>query len=573
MHLLTDNDIFIFLMQTFLLLAAARGLGELFRRIRQPALTAEIIVGLVLGPTILGRVLPGAYNFLFPAGGYQMGMLETVAWLGVFFLLLETGLEIDFSAAWRYRGEALKIALADLIVPMAIAFVFCFYFIPDSFLIQPERRFIFSLFMALVMSISAMPTAARALTDLSLIKTDLGFMIMSALSVNDIVGWLTFSVIFAWFSSQSLDIFRITGLFFFAVGMVVIGLKFGRKFADTVISRIRRARLPETGASLTFLCLLGLLCGAIFHRIGMHALFGFFLAGVMAGEARALPERTRQVISQMVYAIFVPLFFASIGLRLDFAQNFQLPLVAGVLLVSVTGKFLGAWLGASLARLPASNRMPVAAAHISGGSMEIVIAATAMQAGLISAAVFVAIIFSAMFSAMLMGPLLSYYLRQRKEIGVLEFFSRRAIVPRISAADRDSAIAQLSVVAAEQPGMPGSEHIYQAVIERENKMGTAVEEGIAIPHARLAGLGKTLVVFGRSHEGIEWDSPDGKPSRLIFLILTDSADDNAQIQILRAVSRLGVDPAAREALAAVNPEKESWDILQSVLASKKVVKK
>jgi PTS system fructose-specific IIC component len=104
-------------------------------------------------------------------------------------------------------------------------------------------------------------------------------------------------------------------------------------------------------------------------------------------------------------------------------------------------------------------------------------------------------------------------------------------------------------------------------------MGTAVEEGIAITHARLAGLGKTLVVFGRSHEGIEWDSPDGKPSRLIFLILTDSADDNAQIQILRAVSRLGVDPAAREALAAVNPEKESWDILQSVLASKKVVKK
>lgn len=90
-------------------------------------MTAEIIVGLVFGPTILGRFFPTLHQFIFPIDPIQQGMLDTVAWLGVLFLLLETGLEIDFSSAWRQRGDALKIALSDIIIPMIIAFVPCFF--------------------------------------------------------------------------------------------------------------------------------------------------------------------------------------------------------------------------------------------------------------------------------------------------------------------------------------------------------------------------------------------------------------------------------------------------------------
>ncbi len=112
MHYINEQNIFIFLVQIFLLLGLARGLGELFHRWKQPALTAEILVGAVLGPTLLGRFAPALYQAIFPADAVQMNMLETVGWLGVLFLLLETGLEIDFSSAWRQRGDALKIALA-----------------------------------------------------------------------------------------------------------------------------------------------------------------------------------------------------------------------------------------------------------------------------------------------------------------------------------------------------------------------------------------------------------------------------------------------------------------------------
>jgi len=104
MHYLNEQNIFIFLIQVFLLLGLARGVGEIFRSWKQPPLTDEILVGVFLGPTIFGRFLPRLHQMLFPVNAIQQNMLETVAWLGVLFLLLETGLEIDFSSAWRQRG-------------------------------------------------------------------------------------------------------------------------------------------------------------------------------------------------------------------------------------------------------------------------------------------------------------------------------------------------------------------------------------------------------------------------------------------------------------------------------------
>jgi Kef-type K+ transport system membrane component KefB len=101
-------------------------------------------------------------------------MLETISWIGVLFLLLDTGFEIDFSVAWRQKSSAVIIALIDVIVPMIIAFAVCFY-LPDSYLVNPDKRIIFALFMAVVMTISSMPIASRIWQDLNLLKTELGF--------------------------------------------------------------------------------------------------------------------------------------------------------------------------------------------------------------------------------------------------------------------------------------------------------------------------------------------------------------------------------------------------------------
>ena len=419
MHYLNEQNIFIFLIQVFLLLGLARGLGELFHKWKQPSITAEILVGIFLGPTIFARFWPSLYQVIFPQDLIQQNMLETVAWLGVLFLLLETGLEVDFSSAWRQRGDALRIAITDIIVPMVIAFILCL-FLPSYYLVNPEQRLIFALFMATCMTISAVPVAARVLHDLKLSKTDLGFLIMSALSVNDIIGWLIFTLVLGFFTQVSLEISKIGIILSSTIGFVVFCLTIGRKFSNFVISKIKEKNMPQPGTPLTFICLLGLLCGAITQKIGIHALFGFFIAGVMAGEAKALPERTRQIISQMVYAIFVPLFFVTIGLKIDFLKNFDIFLVLFVSSIGIAGRFFGAWLGVTFTNLSRANRLSIAIAHTPGGAMEIVVGVLALEYHLISEPVFVAIVFGAVVSSVILGPWLNHSIKRRKEISILE---------------------------------------------------------------------------------------------------------------------------------------------------------
>lgn len=567
-----EHHVFLFLIQLLLLLGLARGLGEVFRRWRQPPLTAEILVGIFLGPTILGRYFPDLFAWLFPMDTIQVSMLETVAWLGVLFLLLETGLEIDFASAWRQRAEAVKIALADIVIPMAIAFV-PFFLLPDRFLADPNQRLLFAVFMSTVLTISALPIAARALHDLHLTKTDLGFLLMSALSVNDIIGWLIFSLVLSFFLHADLEIGRALLIVVGTIGFTAICLTAGRILTNRIMAKIHQWELPQPASSLTFICLLGMLCGSITQLIGIHALFGFFLAGIMAGGAKALSERTRQVISQMVYAVFVPVFFASIGLKVDFLANFNLFLVFLVTVVGVGGRFLGAWVGVAWTQLPRSNRMTISIAHTPGGAMEIVVGVLALEYGLINEPIFVAIVFGAIFSSILLGPWMRASLLKRREISLLEFFSSRAILETMVTRERDDAICMLCEKAAEQSSLPPAEALSRAVLEREHDMGTAIEEGIALPHARLKGLLKPVIIFGRAPQGIEWDSPDGSPTRFIFLILTPQDEDDLQVQTLSLIIRSMGKPNARQTIMEAPDRDTLWAVLRDILGSSHIVRK
>ncbi len=572
MQNLSEHNILIFLVQLFVLLGLARGLGELFRKWKQPPLTAEILVGILLGPTILGRFLPGWHQAIFPADAVQQNMLETVAWIGVLFLLLETGLEIDLSSAWRQKKDALAIALSDIVIPMAIAFIPC-YFLPEHYLTNPDQRLIFSIFMATVMTISALPIAARALHDLKLSKTDLGFLIISALSINDIIGWLLFTIVLGYFTQTGLSpmaIFAIAGA---TVGFAAICLTGGRILTHAALAKIKEKKLPQPGISLTFICLLGLLCGAITQKIGIHALFGFFIAGMMAGGSRALSENVRQIISQMVYAIFVPLFFVNIGLKVDFLRSFDVFLILLMSVVGILGRYLGAWIGVCFTRLPTSNRQAISIAHTPGGAMEIVIGMLALEYNLITELVFVAIVFSAIVSSVTLGPWLSYSIRKRREISILEYFSHRAILSNLKSRDKEHAIGELCALSAGIDGSLEPEEVYDHVLQRENTMGTAMEEGIAIPHARLASLKSPLVVFGRSLGGIEWNSPDDKPARLIFLILTPASDDDVQVQILGLIARVISNAQLRQDIMQCENADQIWTILHTAFTTKVIIRK
>jgi Kef-type K+ transport system membrane component KefB/mannitol/fructose-specific phosphotransferase system IIA component len=536
-----------FLIQIFVLLGLARGTGEIFRRLKQPAMTAELLVGVLIGPTILGRFFPEMHSLLFPADILQMNMLETMAWVGVLLLLLDTGLEIDFSVAWRQRGNALIVSFSDIFVPMGVAFVPTL-FIPSHYLVNPDQKILFALFLATVMTISAMPVTARVLRELNVLKTDLGFLIMSALAVNDVVGWVLFTIVLGLFTQVTINFGGIFIVLVATVGFAVLALTVGRKISAFALGLMQKMAMPEPGSSLTFACLLGLLFGAMTQGIGIHALFGFFIAGVMIGEAKTLSEESRNIISQMVHAIFVPLFFVNIGLKLDFIKSFDFFLVTFMCIIGIFGRYIGAWIGVSLTKIPRMNRSIIAIAHTPGGMMEVVVAYLALESGIINETVFVAIVFSAVFSSVIMGPWMRHALNKRTSVKIDNHIDTELVIPSLAAKDRIAAVRELIHKAAPKLGEGLEEKIVDAARDREEEFGTAVGCGVALPHVRIKGVLEPIIIFGRSKNGIYWDSPDGKLVHQIFFLISPTDLKDVHVEILATIAKIMQNPDNRSAI-------------------------
>lgn len=566
---LSEHHLLIFLLQVLLLLALARGCGEVLRRWGHPPLVGEILVGVFLGPTVLGRLLPGLYAGLFPPDPIQQAMLETVAWFGVLFLLLETGLEVDVVAAWHKRGPALRIGIIGVVVPLLVGFGLSLL-LPDSYLAAPERRISFALFLGTTMAISAMVIIARVLHDLDLIKTDLGLLTLCGYAVNDILAFVIFSLVLAAATQAVLDIGSVGGLLLVTVAFTGLCLTVGLR----AVAFIDHHLLQQPGAVLSFVCCLGLLCGAVTAWIGLTALLGFFLAGIMAGHAHTLSERIRLILTQMVHAIFVPLYFAGLALRIDFFENFDAFLAVFVTVVSIGGKYLGAWLGTFGTGLSRVDRVSIGIAFTPSGVTGIVVAAVALEYNILTVPVFVAIIVSTIISSLLVGPWLLWSVRRRQEIHILEFFLRGALIANLRGTTRGAVVQELCQALAEHapPGQGlAADSVFAAVNDREELMGTGLGSGLAIPHARLEHLTRPLLVFGRSGYGVEWDAPDGLPVHLVFLLLTPVADDGLQLQILAALAREMGQEQVRTRLEHAQDEREVWQVLQEALQGQQMV--
>jgi Kef-type K+ transport system membrane component KefB/mannitol/fructose-specific phosphotransferase system IIA component len=422
------------------------------------------------------------------------------------------------------------------------------------------------MFLGTAVAISAMAVIARVLHDLDILKSDIGLTIISAVTVNDVLGWVAFTIVLGLATQQRLDLFSILRICGGATLFIAFSLTLGRKLVHKVAVWINRSRLPKPGSILTFIVLLGGLCAVISQMIGIHAALGFFFAGVMAGDSHAISERSRQTISQMVYAVFVPLFFVSIGLRLDFVAYFDWLPVLSITAVAMGGKLFGAWVGARASAIPRRDSFAIGMVFIPGGAMEILIGVLALEFGLINLVVFEAIVVAALVSSIAVGPLLSLALGLRRAFNALEFFLKDAVVANLKGSTPFELIGELCGSISEHEGMPGAAKACAAVRLREGIMGTGMEKGIAIPHARMEDLARPVFTFGRSSKGVEWNTADGLPARLVFLILTPDPDkDDLQVKILASIARVMEDEKARREMLEARDRKEMTDIFSAAL--------
>lgn len=564
------DPILLFLIQVVVVLTLARVLGEAFRWFKQPPLAGEILAGVILGQTILGHLAPDLFHLLFPPDPLQEAMFRVTAELGILLLMLVVGLEVNVASAWKMRHQTFTVAVTGVIVPLALGAAIA-WLMYDQWMEVPAPRLAFALLVGAGVAITAITVVARLLFDLKIVKSDLGLFLISAMALNELLGWAVLAVVLGLVGAGAAgEGVRIVGLTATLVGVLLFAgfaLTVGRTLTTRAFLWLEKKQLPSPAAPLTFVVSLGLLGGIVTASLGVHPVFGFLLAGMMAGDPRGLSEHTRSIIEQMVEAIFVPLFFAGISLQIDFISDFNVSMVLVIVALSIGGKFFGAGLGTLMVKMPAADKVPVAIAHIPGGPMGVLLASVAMEAGVIGPQMFVALVVASIVSALLVGPAFTWKLAKAQTRDVSGYFSRERLMWKLCVESREEAIAAMAVEASRAPGMPAAEVIQAAVADRERTMGTGVGRGIAIPHARLEGLPRPVVAVAICEDGIEWDEIDGKPAYLVFLILTSTTDEqDTQLEILGKIARAFSDKGSARRIVGASSADDAWQRLTEAIS-------
>ncbi|MBL4701755.1 MAG: cation:proton antiporter [Phycisphaeraceae bacterium] len=552
------HDVTVFFLSLAVLLGIARFLGELARKYHQPSVLGEILAGVLLGPTVFGYIQPQWFTFLFPSTGATAIAFQGLVTLSVALLLLVAGMEVDLTVAIKQGKAALFVSLAGVIFPFAAGALLA-YSVPGWFDYDGGKELLpFALFVGIGLSITALPVIAKILMDLNMLKSDIGMLIMSAAMINDLIGWIGFAVILALIQpidpaaaasavGPAAGLLGTIGLtFLFIGGMLTVGRLFFHKALPFV-----QVHTSWPGGVLSFVLVVALLCAALTEFIGIHSIFGAFIAGVAMGDSHHLRERTRDNIHQFITNIFAPIFFASIGLGVNFIAGFDLGLVLLVLGIALVGKIGGCYLGARMAGMQVRERWAVGFGMAAQGAMGIILGQLALNQGLITEPLFVAIVIMALFTSLLSGPAMERTMQREIKHTLGSYLPEKNVIAKLLAIETRYAIKEMAEHTAVLLKIP-VQTIDDAVWQREQIMHTGLAHGIAVPHARLAGLEKPVVVMARSIKGVDFDAPDGEKARIIFMLLTPLNDATAQIELLGLIAKVFDDSETRQRVRAAN---------------------
>ena len=540
---LSGNELAHVLLQLGVLLAIARVLGDAAKRLGQPALLGEMLAGALLGPSVLGQIYPPAAMFLAPAQGGAALFANGLTTLAAALFMLVAGMDVDLSSAWRQGKSVITVSALGLAVPFGLGLLAALE-APTWFGKAPNTDpLVYALFFATALSISALPVIAKTLLDLGLYRSDFGMLVIAAAVVDDLAGWIVFAVVLGMMGGAGAGAFTVgrTVLLtlLFAGGMLTVG--------RWVIHRALLwlgAQSRSPGGVLSFAVSVALLGAALTEWIGIHAVFGAFMAGVALGDSPQLRKQAREILDQFISYVFAPLFFASIGLRVNFVAHFDLALVSAVLALGCFTKIAACGLGARLSGMPSREAWAVGFGMNARGAMQIMLGVLALEQGVIDDRMFVAIVVMALATTILAGPVIQRLLKPRSLRRAADYLLADACLTALTARSRRDAIAELADAVAKVTGID-ARTIERRVWEREELMPTGLGDGVAIPHAHVPGIHTPIIAVGFSPAGVDFDAPDGRRADLVFLAVTPEHDDGAQLDILAEISQWVRNPEVR----------------------------
>jgi len=414
----SHDEVLQLVVQIALLLAAARLLGGLAQRLKQPSVVGEILAGIILGPSLLSGLFPALGEWIVPHTEVQGFLLEAVGLIGVMFLLVVTGLETDLNLIRRKAKTAIGVATGGLILPFAAGLALG-YLIPDDLLADPSQRTVFVLFLATALSISAIPVLAKVLMDLDLMRRDIGQTLLAAGMIDDITGWALLGMVTALASAAVLT----PGTILSTVGFVILFLAATATVGVWLVDRglaLVQERFRGQDRVLTLVVVLAFAWGAFSQALHLEPVLGAFAIGILFGRSPRLPTHTIRHLEAIALAVFAPIFFAIAGLKVDISAVIQ-PRLAwitlGVIAVATFGKVAGAYMGA---RFLSGQDHWSALAYGSGlnarGALEIIIATIGLSLGILNQTMFSIIVVMAVVTS-LMAPVALRYTIARTDLG------------------------------------------------------------------------------------------------------------------------------------------------------------
>ncbi|WP_321518490.1 cation:proton antiporter [uncultured Bacteroides sp.] len=394
----------ILLLQIIVVLVTVRLFSYLFKYIGQPGVIGEIVAGIVLGPSLFGYLFPDFFGFLFRPG--SLGNLQLVSQIGLILFMFVIGMEVDFSTLKNKINETLVISHAGIFVPFFLG-ILSSYWIYEEYAAQQTAFLPFALFIGISMSITAFPVLARILQEKNMTKTPIGIISIASAANDDVTAWCLLAVVIAIAKAGTLG----SALYSVALTILYIAVMFTvvRPFLKKIGNLYANKEvINKTFVGFIFIILVA--SSTLTEILGIHALFGAFIAGVVMPANFGFRKVMMEKVEDVSLVFFLPLFFAFTGLHTEIGL-INSPGLLGVLAllvaVAIIGKLGGCTIAARLVGESWKNSFIVGTLMNTRGLMQLVALNIGYEMGILPPSIFVILIIMALVTTFMTTPILT----------------------------------------------------------------------------------------------------------------------------------------------------------------------